>query len=300
MSAYPFIEAEKVEHRNATKACELLEVSRSAFYDWQEHRPCRRQLDDEALARRIEEIYAEKRRRYGWPRVHAQLRREGYHVGGKRVARIMRQRGLIGRCRRRWTKTTISDPQAAAVDLIGRVVGPGTVEIDRVYVGDITYIWTWEGWVYLATVIDLASRRVVGWSMAEHMRVELVCDALRMAIDARRPGARVDLPLRPRHPVHLGRVPPAPRGQRHGSELLETPSVLGQRGGRELVRIAQRGMHPPVLLAHPGSGPSGGVRIHRGLLQPPAAALEPGVQEPGGVRGGPQLIQCVEGTRCRS
>jgi len=188
VSAYPFIEAEKVEHRNVAKACELLEVSRSAFYDWHEHRPCRRQLDDEDLARRIEEIYAEQRRRYGWPRVHAQLRREGYHVGGKRVARIMRQRGLIGRCRRRWSKTTLADPEAAAADLVGRVFGPGTVEVDRVYVSDITYIWTWEGWLYLATVIDLASRRVVGWSMADHMRAELVCDALRMAIDARRPG----------------------------------------------------------------------------------------------------------------
>src|SRR5207244_2332447 len=112
---------------------------------------------------------------------------DGVHVGRKRVARIMRQRGLIGRCRRRWTKTTIADPQAGAVDLVKRAFGPGTVECDRIYVGDITYISTWEGWLYLATVIDLASRRVVGWAMAEHMRAELVCDALRMAIDARRP-----------------------------------------------------------------------------------------------------------------
>jgi transposase InsO family protein len=73
------------------------------------------------------------------------------------------------------------------VDLIKRVFGPDTVEVNRVYVGDITYIWTWEGWLYLATVIDLASRRVVGWSMADHMRTELVADALRMALDARRP-----------------------------------------------------------------------------------------------------------------
>ena len=188
MSVFPFIEAEKVEDRNVAKACELMEVSRSAFYDWHAHRPSRRALDDEALGRRIAEIHAESRGTYGWPRVHQQLRRDGVHVGRKRVARIMRQRGLIGRCRRRWTKTTVSDPEAAAVDLIKRVFGPGTVEVDRVYVGDITYIWTWEGWLYLATVIDLASRRVVGWAMAEHMRAELVCDALRMAIDTRRPG----------------------------------------------------------------------------------------------------------------
>jgi transposase InsO family protein len=187
VNVYPFIEAEKVERRNVTRACELLEVSRSAFYDWHGHCPSARMLDDEILGERIAEIHAESRGTYGWPRVYAQLRREGFHVGRKRVARIMRQRGLIGRCKRKWTKTTFSDPEAVAVDLLKRAFGPGTVELDRVYVGDITYVWTWEGWLYLATVIDLASRRVVGWAMADHMRAELVCDALAMAIDARRP-----------------------------------------------------------------------------------------------------------------
>src|SRR5437588_9586527 len=99
----------------------------------------------------------------------------------------MRRKGLVGRCRRRWTKTTVSDPETRAVDLVKRAFGPGTVELDRVYVGDITYIRTWEGWLYLATVIDLTSRRVVGWAMADHMRAELVCDALRMAIENRQP-----------------------------------------------------------------------------------------------------------------
>ena len=187
MSVFPFIEAEKVGQHNVAKACELLRVSRSAFYDWHQHRPSPRQLADDELAERIGRIYDDSRGTYGWPRVHRQLRHDGVHVSGKRVARIMRQKGLIGRCRRRWTKTTIADPEADAVDLIKRVFGPGTVELDRVYVGDITYLWTWEGWAYLATVIDLASRRVVGWALADHMRAELVCDALRMAIDARRP-----------------------------------------------------------------------------------------------------------------
>jgi putative transposase len=99
----------------------------------------------------------------------------------------MRTEGLVGRCKRRFTKTTFPDPEAAAVDLVKRAFGPGTVELDRVYVGDITYIRTWEGWLYLATVIDLTSRRVVGWSMADHLRAELVCNALTMAIESRRP-----------------------------------------------------------------------------------------------------------------
>ena len=187
MSAFAFVEAEKAGQRNVAKACELLEVSRSAFYDWHQHRPSARRLADDELGERIQAIYDDSRGTYGWPRVHRALRNEGVHASRKRVARIMRQKALVGRCRRRWTKTTISDPDVTAADLVKRAFGPGTVEVDTVYVGDITYIWTWEGWLYLATVIDLASRKVVGWAMAEHMRAELVCDALRMAIGARRP-----------------------------------------------------------------------------------------------------------------
>lgn len=187
MNVFPFIEAEKAEQRNVAKACVLLEVSRSAFYDWHKHVPSAREVADAELGERIERIYGDSKGTYGWPRVHRALRREGVCVRRERVARIMRRRGLVGRCRRRWTKTTVSDPEVTAVDLLRRGFGPGTVEVDRVYVGDITYIWTWQGWAYLATVIDLASRRVVGWALADHMRAELVCDALRMAIAQRRP-----------------------------------------------------------------------------------------------------------------
>ncbi len=187
MSVFPFIEAEKAQQRNVAKACALLEVSRSAFYQWHQHLPSARARADDELGERIQRIHDTSRGIYGWPRVHRALRREGICASRKRVARIMRQRGLVGRCRRRWTTTTVSDPQVVAVDLVKRVFGPGTVELDRVYVGDITYIWTWQGWLYLATVIDLASRRVVGWAMAEHLRTDLVADALRMATHTRRP-----------------------------------------------------------------------------------------------------------------
>ena len=187
MNVYSFIEAEKSEQGNVAKACALLEVSRSAFYDWSHHVPSARQVADDELAERIEVIHEASRRTYGWPRVHRALHDDGIRVSRKRVARIMRQRGLIGRCKRRWTKTTVSDPEVVAVDLLKRGFGPGTVELDRVYVGDITYIRTWEGWAYMATVIDLASRRLVGWAVADHMRTELVTDALRMAIEHRRP-----------------------------------------------------------------------------------------------------------------
>jgi transposase InsO family protein len=140
VSVYPFIEAEQAECRNVAKTCELMEVSRSAYYDWHKHQPSRRELDDQALAERIKAIHAASRATYGCPRVHAQLRREGVHVGRKRVARIMAAADLAGRGKRRWRRTTIADPAAqAAAELLKRAFGPGTVEVDRVYVGDITY-----------------------------------------------------------------------------------------------------------------------------------------------------------------
>ena len=139
MNVFPFIEAEKAQQvGNVAKTCELLEVSRSAYYDWSRHVPSRRELDDDALGEHIQAIYDQSRGTYGWPRVHRALRWDGVHASRKRVARIMRQKGLVGRCRRRWTKTTTPDPDAAAVDLIKRAFGPGTVELDRIYVGDIT------------------------------------------------------------------------------------------------------------------------------------------------------------------
>ena len=176
--------------------------------------------------------------------MHGALRDEGVHVGRKRVARIMRDLGLVGRCRRRWVRTTISDPDVAAVDLLKRAFGPGTVDLDRVYVGDITYIRTWEGWLYLATVIDLASRRVVGWAMADHMRAELVCDAVGMAIENRRPAP--------------GAMFHSDRGTQYTSkeftdllaehEMIQSLSVrgsAGQRGRGELLRATEARVHLP-------------------------------------------------------
>jgi hypothetical protein len=125
VNVFPFVEAEKAERRNVAKTCELLEVSRSAFYEWHKHIPSARQLADDELGERIRRIYDESRGTYGWPRVHRALRREGVCVRRERVARIMRRRGLVGRCRRRWTKTTFSDPDVNAVDLLKRGFGPG-------------------------------------------------------------------------------------------------------------------------------------------------------------------------------
>ena len=189
MKMDPFIEAEEVAGHSVKRCCELFEVSRAAFYERRRGELSARDVSDAELLDQIREIHRVSKGTYGSPRVHRELRNQGVHVGRKRVARLMVRAGLEGRCKKRWRRTTIPDPDAErARDLIQREFGPCT-EIDRRYVGDITYINTWEGWAYLATVIDLASRRVVGWALAEHMRAELVIDALDMAFARRRPTA---------------------------------------------------------------------------------------------------------------
>ena len=189
MNVYPFIEAERAERRNVKRACALLEVSRAAFYQWARHLASVRQRSDQGLVEKIKVIYGDSKGTYGSPRVHAQLRADGETCGGNRVARLMQQEGLVGRFKRRFRRTTLPNPDAmtTAVDLVRRVFGPDTTELNRLWCSDITYIRTWEGWLYLATVIDVASRRVVGWAMGDHMRASLVCDALSMAVAHRRP-----------------------------------------------------------------------------------------------------------------
>ena len=164
--------------------CQALGVSTSGYYDWRERleRPARRTIFDEFLTEQIREIHTQSRGTYGSPRVHAELvLGEGIHVGQKRVERLMRQAGLEGIYRRKKHFTTRRDPKAAlSDDLVNRQF---TVDRpDVLWVGDVTEHPTTEGKVYLATVIDAFSRRVVGWSIADHLRAELVVDALQMAI----------------------------------------------------------------------------------------------------------------------
>ena len=189
MSVYPFIAAEKGAAQTVRRACALLSVSRSAYYQWSQHTPSARAREDAQLGERITTIHHESRGTYGSPRVHRQLRREGIRCGRKRVARLMGTRGLGGRSKRRFKTTTVADPAAGTVatDHLRRAFTPASVELDRACVGDITYLRTWEGWAYLATVIDLGSRRVVGFATADDMKTSLVADALRMALVARSP-----------------------------------------------------------------------------------------------------------------
>jgi transposase InsO family protein len=188
VNLYRFIEAEKAQQRSVKRACELLEVSRAAYYAHCADRPSIRQQLDEELTEHIRQAHKASKGRYGAPRVHAELRRRGHRHGRKRIARLMRAAGLRGRTPRRWKRTTIPDPAAAArVDLIRREFSVNAAAVNTRWCGDITYVPTWEGWLYLATVIDIASRRVVGFALAEHLRTELVADALTNAVAARDP-----------------------------------------------------------------------------------------------------------------
>ena len=191
MTVYPFIEAERAGRRNVARACALLKVSRAAFYQHQA-RPSQREQDDAELTEQIQAVHEESKGRYGAPRIHAELRRQGHRHGRKRIARLMRCAGIRGRTPKRWKKTTIPDPAAVArADRIRRDFTADASKLNARWCGDITYVGTWEGWLYLATVIDIASRRVVGYALADHLRTELVADALANAVAARCPGPGV-------------------------------------------------------------------------------------------------------------
>lgn len=186
MTAFRFIAAEKTTHSVKTM-CRVLGVSRSGFHAWSKRPPSARAVEDARLTERILEIHAGHRRVYGSPRIHAELvLGDGERVGRKRVERLMRQAGISGLQERRRGKTTIRVPGVRVCDdLVDRAFaasGP-----NRLWVADITYLKSWEGWLYLAAVQDVFSRRIVGWSMADHMRAELVVDALEMALAQRRP-----------------------------------------------------------------------------------------------------------------
>jgi len=166
--------------------CRVLQVSRSGYYAWKSRPIAARTSQNQDLTQQIQQIHTASRGVYGSPRVHAALRQSGVAVGRHRVARLMRKQGLRAYGKSKFRTTTISDPTLPVAEnrLARQFKMP---QPDQTWVGDITYIWTQQGWLYLAVVIDLFSRRVVGWSMAEHLRTSLVLSALQAALGHRLP-----------------------------------------------------------------------------------------------------------------
>jgi len=183
---FSFIAAEKTCYPVALM-CRALEVNRTSFHDWERRAPSDRALRDAWLTERIKEIHEAKRKVYGAPRIHAELRMaHGVRIGRKRVERLMRSAGISGLVPKKRGRTTIRVPGVrVADDLVEREFKPDAPNV--LWLADITYLRSWEGWLYLAAVQDAYSRRIVGWSMAEHMKTELVTDALNMAVQRRRP-----------------------------------------------------------------------------------------------------------------
>ena len=171
----------------ATMCC-LLEVSTSGFYAWLKRSESARARRDAELADKVEAIHLRSRGTYGAPRIHAELCAQGEQVGRKRVARLMKARGLVGTSRRKGCRTTSRDEAARpAPDLVERQFAAEAP--NQLWVADITYVPTREGFLYLAVVLDVFSRRIVGWAMASHLRTELVVQALNMALWQRQPEA---------------------------------------------------------------------------------------------------------------
>ncbi len=170
--------------------CRLHNVSESGYYAWLKRKPSSRVLANLALGDRIEAIHRQSRSTYGRPRIQAELKDDGIRTSDKRVARLMRERHCYGASRRKWITTTTRDRDATvSTDLVKRDF-TATLP-NQLWVADITYVPTYAGFLFLAVVLDVCSRRVVGWAMANHMRKELVVDALNMAIYRRRPKAVV-------------------------------------------------------------------------------------------------------------
>jgi putative transposase len=187
VSRFRCVDDQKAAGFPVTAACEAAGVSTSGYYDWcgrEAAGPTERQRAEAELVAWMREIFDASDGNYGVPRMHDELRRAGLVVNEKRVRRLMRLHGMAGRCRRRRCRTTFPGPDGYLIpDLIDRRFEPGAPDV--AWCQDITYIPTGEGWLYLASVLDLGSRRLVGYSMADHMRTRLVLDALGMAVTAR-------------------------------------------------------------------------------------------------------------------
>jgi putative transposase len=211
---FAFIGAEKARH-SIPLLCRMLKVSRSGYYAWRRRGPSRRALEDSRLGTLIVASHRDGRGTYGSPRILDDLREAGERVSRKRVARLMKERSLVGELKKRWRH-----PSSAPSDA---VVAPNTLnrafnvpQPNRIWASDITYVRTYEGWLYLAVVIDLFARRVVGWATSDRLHKELTLSALRRAIAVRSPAAGLIHHADSQwQPVLLPRLPGRVEEERH-------------------------------------------------------------------------------------
>ena len=287
---YEFVEREKANHA-VVRLCQVLSVSPSGYWAWQNRRrrtSSARAQADAQLTAQIRAIHQASRQTDGAPRIHAALATSGTHCGRKRVARLMRHAGLTGCHRRRPFRTTQRDPQAEpAPDLVQRQFV--ATEPNALWIADITFVPTLtEGFLYVAVILDVFSRRVVGWAMAAHLRTELVVGALEMAVWNRQPGEGVI-----HHSDHGCQYTALLFGEHCQGRTLSGGRyplfhgvgrrLLRQRHGGELLRHPGVRTPGPSALPDPTRGPYRAVRVPRSFLQflqSPAAAFGAGLSLP--------------------
>jgi len=253
----------------------VLGASKAGYYAWLHRPPSAHAVADDALLRRIRTIHASSRQTYGSPRVHAELRARGEKHGRKRIARLMRDGGLVGASHRRGGPvTTQRDKEARpAPDLVDRdftASGP-----NQLWVADITYVPTMTGFLYLAVVLDAWSRKIVGWSMANHLRAELVLDAMEMAVGQRRPKNVIHIATRAANtrPWRSANAAPKPACGRPWDRSATPTTTPWPRASSPLWKPSCSAA--PVRVASRGA--QGLLQLHRRLVQPRPPAFQPGL-----------------------
>jgi putative transposase len=270
--------------------CDALSVSPSGYYAWRSRPESPRKSANRALLNDIQRVHARHRERHGAPRIHAELRAEGQTVSRKRIERMMRHHGIRARAARRYRVCTTDSKHSLPV-------APNLLDqnfvadrSNQVWLADITYIPTAEGWLYLAVILDLFTRKVVGWAMRDHMRAELTIAALTMAIQRRRP--RADL-------IHH-----SDRGSQYAAgdyrDILRAAGItqspkgklLGQRAYGELLRHAEDRTRPSTRISRSGCRSARPVCLHRRLLQSSVDPLRHRLHHPRSGRGNVRLTRC--------
>jgi putative transposase len=255
-----------------TFMCEQLGVIRQGYYRWLASGPSQRERTDVELTPTIRAIHRDLHGDPGVRRVWAELVVRGVRVARKRVWRLMRGAGLQGRHPRAWRKTTVAGLRPIdAADLVGRDFTADAP--DTRWCGDISYVQTVEGWAYTATVIDLHSRKVVGYAVADHLRTSLIIEALTAALVTRRPAEGVIFHSDRGRPIYVARVRRLLRGKRCRTVDGPTRDMFRQRRRRVVLRHLQEGTHPHPTMARRRRGSAAHIPVDRELLQPSSATL---------------------------
>ena len=272
---YRFVDDQKAAGFPVERICEVAGVSRAAYYDWKAHRdgiPTIGELEEARLVKEIGDIHDDSDGTYGSPRVTVELRRRGWVVNHKRTERLMRIHNIVGYTPNKHRTTTISDSEHRIPDLVQRDFALDA--LDTTWCGDISYIRTWEGFLYLSFVEDLASRRILGLSMASHMRAELVGDAPhRSHRDPRRECRWRRVPQRQGYSIYVDPVRRALRPLPGGPVGGPHRGVLGQRPCRVVPGHPEERTRPPAGVPHPHRSPPCYPSLDRSLVQPPPAQL---------------------------